>query len=127
MLEYPKDYEEAKQILRDGVDGELEQKLLRRDIIRNNVIYLIILGIFVFVTLRYDNAWLALGVMPGVLPFTIPWVMLYFIRKRNHRIVKSGEYFQNMTESQVIRNAEHYVDMYNAYEAKKKRRHTHSR
>lgn len=120
MLISPKNYDEAKKIIKDSVENGYElHKLMVSKVIAVLAIGLGIGAAIGIGVLTQDSLITILAILPFLMvvgPFALP----YYLRKRTISRVRSGEYFQDKSEDEIIEIAQIYVDAYNDLEARGK-------
>ncbi len=117
-LEYPKDYEEAKIILKNSVNDDLIKRNRKINIIRSSLIAALSFG---------ASAALGKFTVPTNFYLTLPIAATaslvgFYPLIAEHKIdkqIKSGKYFEGKTEEEIITSATRYVDEYNKYEMQK--------
>ena len=118
MLEYPKNYEEAKIIIKNSVGGPVSEHTKKLNILRSTFITL--LGIGAAVTLgivKKDMAFTAAS-----LPFfgAISATSFYplFFKMKVDKSIKNETYFEGKSEEQIINIARAHVDEYNKIQSR---------
>jgi hypothetical protein len=119
MLKYPKDYEEAKIIIKNSVNDDLHRDSRKFNIKRSAFITALAYGtavalryILKFPQLYYLSLPLATVVSAESL---IPFFISYKFKKQ----VEDETLFSRKTSSEIIKAAHDYVTEYNTYEREK--------
>ena len=118
MLEKPKNYQEARVIIENAVDDDLQTKRLKMAIFR--LLLVVGAGVAASVTVGVKTNDLVLGVLAFAVaiivaaPFTVPVILKRKVKDDVH----AGTYFDDLPEDAVIEAATDYVREYNQYEEK---------
>ena len=121
MLKNPENYEEARKIIENAVDDELQTKRMKIAKLR----WFIALGVgtvaSVIIGVKTDDLVLGVIAFANVLILTSPFTIPILRRKAVTDAVHDGSYFDEVPEDKVMYAATDYVREYNLYEKKKKR------
>lgn len=122
MLEKPSNYQEAKKIIEDAIDDDLQTKKMRIAKLRSLLVVSLGVGAAVSVGVLTENPTLGAIALPNAMMLAAPFTIPYFLRKSTNKRIKNGTYFEDKSEAQIMDAAEDYVREYNAYEEKKRSR-----
>ena len=116
MLSKPKNYEEAKIILKNSVGDELRTHNKKVNLIRAGIINTLVVGALVALGVKFNDITVPLAGLPflGAAGFAsfIPIITTH----KTDKTLADGSYFKDKSEQQVIDIASRYVDEYNEYE-----------
>ncbi len=113
MLEYPRNVEEAKIIIKNSAHDDYKQHRMKVSTLRNGLI-----------TAAFAVATIGLGIAnPSTLVASIPITGLAALttalgvvaHKKGIQYVDSGEVFEGKSEEDIMNLATKYVDEYNEY------------
>ncbi len=118
MLEYPQNICEAKAIISDSANDELEQYNRRCNWIREGIICAACFGGAAVLRLISGRSSVFLSALPlaGMISFTGLFPLFY--NRSVRRKIESGRVFEGRTDEDLINAAKSYVDEFNAFERK---------
>ncbi len=120
MLEEPKNYEEARRIIENAVDDDLQTKMMKRCKLRIIIVYGVLIAAAVIAGVKTGDTTLGIIAFLNALilgsPFTIP----FFKRRSVTKMIHDGSYFEKVDEDKMMHAAIDYVREYNEYEEKKR-------
>ncbi len=122
MLEYPKNYEEAKIIIKNGLYDDYTKRVERKNLLRAGLVTALGAGAVYGVN--------ALASKGGTFMFTVPIALTasfvsflpVIAAYRSKKMLKEGSYFSRLSEEETMQMARHHVDEYNAFEEQRKSR-----
>ena len=121
MLESPKNYEEAKVIIKNSVGDNYQKHFMRKAALRTAFVSLASFGAAVAVGLISKNQTAALYMLPGSALISLTTLVPFILQHRTNKRIESGKYFENKTEQEIMNIARTYVSDYNNYERSKTR------
>ncbi len=126
MLENPRSYVEAKQIILDsvGYNCPYKKNMKKRNTVRAVVIILLFVGGAAAFAIAKKKAVIFYSLLPLCLFAILNALSLFIIEKRTDKEILSGRYFINKSEEEIIEIATAYARDNNAYELKQQRKLT---
>ena len=122
LLEKPRNYEEAKVIIKNSANDDLEKHNRKKNLIRSGIIAGLSYGAAAAVGIITHNTSNFVAALPlaSMVTLTSFFPMIYnrSIRKK----IESGKIFEGRTEQDIVDAASSYVDQYNQFERTHKSR-----
>lgn len=116
MLNYPENYTEARKILIDAVDNDLEKKKLKITKLRTIFITAVGLGVSTALGVTTKDPLVGLITFPNAMLISLPLMIPYFARAKATKKIKDHSYFREHTPDEIIESANDYVTNYNKWE-----------
>ena len=118
MYEYPENYEEAKIIINKAINDDYTQRKKRVALFVPVFLGTVATAIAAGLSIYSGEPTIAfLG--PDLMMLMSPSILPYLKIRNGINKIKSGEYFELLSEKEVLEKAQEYVEEYNAYERKK--------
>ena len=120
MLEYPRDYEEAKVIIKNSVNGPVSKHYKKLNLLRSSLITLLGIGAAATIgIIKKDIAFfgVSLHLFAGI---SLASLYPIFFRKKVDRAIKNGTYFDGKSEEEIMNIARAHVAEYNKLQGKVK-------
>lgn len=118
MLKKPKNYEEARLILEKSATDDLTKKSLKLNKLKAIIVSGIAVAGLTALQLIMSNPIVTAVHIPLAAILALPHILPYFYTKKMVNALKTGDYFNNMSEETIKETAEKYVDEYNEFEKK---------
>ena len=119
MLQKPRNYEEAKIIIKNSIDDDLQKYNREWNKKRSIVITSICAAVAVAIGAT-NGVSVGIASVPCLGIISLTSLAPFIIRKHVNKEILDGTYFQDKSESEIIRIASDYVDEYNRVVGKKK-------
>lgn len=116
MLKKPKNYEEAKLILKNSATDDYQKKILKVTRLRTIIMSALAAAGLTTLQISFNNPALTAVCVPAAILSLLPHMIPYFLQKKLIRELKSGRFFEDRTDDEIIKIAEDYTDSYNQFE-----------
>ena len=120
MLEHPKNFEEAKIIIKNSVNDDYYGNKRRIALLRLLFSLGVGLGLGTFFAISNGHISYIFTMMPATFLASAPFMKLYADIKKHDKTIIDESYFK-MPEKYIMEIANDYVDEYNMHEIKKGR------
>ncbi len=121
MLEKPKNYEEAKLIIKNSVGDKLTNRYMKLNVLRSSLITLLTIGAATALGVARKSAMVGLACIPFASVISFGAFLPVIYQKRTEKRIKDDSYFVGKSEETIMRVANQHVDEYNRLEQNKKR------
>ena len=118
MYEYPENYEEAKIIINKAINDDYTQRKKRVALFVPVFLGTVATAVAAGLSIYFDEP-LLMFFAPDLMMLMSPSILPYLKIRNGINKIKSGEYFELLSEKEVLEKAQEYVEEYNAYEQKK--------
>ncbi len=116
MLEYPNDIDEAKAVISNSANDELERYNRRRNWIREGIICGVCFGIAALLWLISGRFRTFLSALPLAAMISFTGLFPLFHNRSVRKRIESGRIFEGRADEELIDAARSYVDEFNAFE-----------
>ncbi len=118
MLEKPRNYEEAKIVIKNSINDDLQKYNKSWNKKRSIVITSICAAVAVAIGAAKGVS-VGLASVPFLGVVSLSSLAPFIIRKNVDKEIQSGAYFKDKSEEDIIKIASAYVDQYNDFEKKR--------
>lgn len=122
MLEKPKDFEEAKVLIKSSTTSDYNTAFLNAVKFKAGLVAAVGVGVSFIAGIVTKEPSVTLAILPNVGIFTLTALTPYFKRKSVIKDINNGDLFINVPKSEIMRLANLYVKEYNEFEASHKGR-----
>ena len=116
MLKKPKNYEEARLILEKSATDDLTKNKLKLEKLQAIIVSGVAVAGLTALQLILGSPIVTAVHIPLAAILSLPNILPYFYTKKMVNELKTGDYFNNMTDETIKETAEKYVDEYNEFE-----------
>ena len=121
MLEKPKNYEEAKKIIENAPNDDMQAKKMKTVKLRALAAVGVGVAAAISAGVMTEDPSMGAIVLGNSMFFAAPFTLPYFFRQRTKRELRNGTYFDDKSEEEVMKLADEYVDEYNEFDDSKGR------
>ena len=121
MLNKPENFQEARKIIENAVDDDLQTKRMKNAKLRSMFIFGAGIAAAIGAGVITQDPTIGALSVPSSVIITAPFTLKYFLMKYTKDRIKNGDYFRENDPDKIMDAARDYVDEYNKYEEKQRR------
>ncbi len=120
-MEKPKNYEEAKMIIKNSVNDNVSKNFYKINYLRAGVVSGLVLGVAATLGIIWKSAMVGFSALPLGAVICFPTLLPIIHQKKVDRRIKNDTYFYGKSEETIMRIANNHVEEYNRLEQGRKR------